>query len=153
MEVKYSFFEYDQSKLYYGIVGEGFPVLLLHGWPQTSFMWRHLYPYLVKYGFNVIMPDLPGLGKSSAPKSFDKKTIASYIQVFVHDFLGFDKIFIIGHDWGGPISFSYAQTCQNKVKKIVLIDVPIPGDGSADFPKIDGIINFIKLSTYLKNLQ
>ena len=96
-------------------------------------MWRHLYPYLVKNGFNVIMPDLPGLGKSSAPKSFDKKTIASYIQVFVHDFLGFDKIFIIGHDWGGPISFSYAQTCQNKVKKIVLIDVPIPGDGSADF--------------------
>ena len=48
MEVKYSFFEYDQNKLYYGIVGEGFPVLLLHGWPQTSYMWRHLYPYLVK---------------------------------------------------------------------------------------------------------
>ena len=117
MEVKYSFFEYDQKKLYYGIVGEGFPVLLLHGWPQTSYMWRHLYPYLVKNGFNVIMPDLPGLGKSSAPESFDKKTIASYIQVFVHDFLGFDKIFIIGHDWGGPISFSYAQTCQNKLKK------------------------------------
>ena len=69
MEVKYSFFEYDQKKLYYGIVGEGFPVLLLHGWPQTSFMWRHLYPYLVKNRFKVIMPDLPGLGKSSAPKS------------------------------------------------------------------------------------
>ena len=133
MEVKYSFFEYDQNKLYYGIVGEGFPVLLLHGWPQTSYMWRHLYPYLVKNKFKVIMPDLPGLGKSSAPKSFDKKTIASYIQVFMHDFLGLDKIFIIGHDWGGPISFSYAQTYQNKVKKIVLIDVPIPGDGSADF--------------------
>ena len=116
MEVKYSFFEHNQKKLYYGIVGEGFPVLLLHGWPQTSYMWRHLYPYLVKNGFNVIMPDLPGLGKSSAPKSFDKKTIASYIQVFIHDFLGFDKIFIIGHDWGGPISFSYAQTCQNTVK-------------------------------------
>ena len=117
MEVKYSFFEYDQNKLYYGIVGEGFPVLLLHGWPQTSYMWRHLYPYLVKNRFKVIMPDLPGLGKSSAPKSFDKKTIASYIQVFVHDFLGLDKIFIIGHDWGGPISFSYAQTYQNKVTK------------------------------------
>ena len=51
MEVKYSFFEYDQNKLYYGIVGEGFPVLLLHGWPQTSYMWRHLYPYLVKNRF------------------------------------------------------------------------------------------------------
>ena len=69
------------------------------------------------------------------------------IQVFVHDFLGLDKIFIIGHDWGGPISFSYAQTYQNKVKKIVLIDVPIPGDGSADFSENRWhIISFFKNS-------
>ena len=57
------------------------------------------------------------------PNSYDKKTIASYLQVLFMIFLNFDQIYIVGHDWGGPIAFSYARTCHNKVKKIVLIDV------------------------------
>ena len=86
-------------------------------------MWRHLYPYLVKNNF-CNYARCSWTGKIFLPKSFDKKTIASYIQSLVHDFLDFDKIFIIGHDWGGPISYSYARTSHDKVKKIVLIDVP-----------------------------
>ena len=51
MDANSSFFEIDQNKLNYTIAGKGYPVLLLHGWPQTSYMWRHLYPYLVKNNF------------------------------------------------------------------------------------------------------
>ena len=115
-----------KNKIYYGTAGSGFPILLLHGWPQTSFMWRRLYPFLTNAGYSVVMPDLPGLGKSRSPKSYDKKTISKYLQKLVHDYLGYKDIFIIGHDWGGPISFAYANSKNKFVKKIVLLDVPYP---------------------------
>ena len=152
MDVNSSFFEIDQNKLNYTIVGKGYPVLLLHGWPQTPYMWRHLYPYLIKNNFCVIMPDVPGLGNSFYPISYDKKTIASYLQRLVHDHLNFDQIYIVGHDWGGPIAYSYARTSHNKVKKIVLIDVLVPGDGTSDFSSNRWHHQFHKINTFPEEL-
>ncbi len=152
MNIHYSFFEIDQNKLYYSIAGKGFPILLLHGWPQTSYMWRHLYPYLINKGFSVIMPDLPGLGNSFYPLSYDKKTIAYYLKRLVHDNLGLDKLYIVGHDWGGPIAYSYARTYHDKVKKIVLMDVLIPGDGTNQFSKERWHHQFHKINDFPEKL-
>ena len=82
-----------------------------------------------------ILARKPGkLPNETYKKNFDLEYGSTTIEIQKNTSISsIDKIVIIVHNCGGPISFSYAQTCQNKVRKIVLIDVPIPGDGSAVF--------------------
>lgn len=119
--------------LHYVTAGSGDPVVLLHGWPQTWYMWRKLMPILAE-GYQVIAPDLRGLGDSSRPaEGYDKKTMAGDIRELVHKHLGLDKIFLVGHDWGGPVAYAHARAEPDRVRKLVLLDVPIPGDGTDVF--------------------
>jgi pimeloyl-ACP methyl ester carboxylesterase len=84
--------------------GEGEAVLLLHGWPQHWFMWRHVIPRLAER-WRVICPDLRGLGWSDAPPhGYDKETMASDVLALM-DELGLDRVRLVGHDWGGLVGF------------------------------------------------
>jgi pimeloyl-ACP methyl ester carboxylesterase len=117
--------------LHYITAGEGFPLVLLHGIPQTCHEWRYVMPALSKK-FRVIAPDLRGLGDSSHPVSgYDKKTMSNDIWRLLKS-LNIDSFFLVGHDWGGPIAFSLAAQHPEAVKKLAILDVAIPGDG-ADF--------------------
>jgi pimeloyl-ACP methyl ester carboxylesterase len=80
--------------------GQGDAVVLLHGWPQTSHEWRKIVPLLAPR-YRLVMPDLPGLGESPRPRSYDKKTIATYLREMC-DQLGLERFHLVGHDWGGP---------------------------------------------------
>ena len=76
MEIDHYFADLSELKLHYVMVGGGDPVVLLHGWPQTWYMWRHIIPSLGQH-YTVIAPDLRGLGDSSRPiGGYDKRTIA-----------------------------------------------------------------------------
>ncbi|ACU61737.1 alpha/beta fold hydrolase [Chitinophaga pinensis] len=102
-------------------------ILLLHGYPQTSYAWRFVTPLLAKEGYKVIAPDLPGLGDTANPVSFDKKTIA----VLIHDMMkadGYNDIYLVGHDWGASVAYSYAAQFGEEVKRLVLMDVPPVGE-------------------------
>ncbi|SFM88249.1 Pimeloyl-ACP methyl ester carboxylesterase [Chitinophaga sp. YR627] len=102
-------------------------ILLLHGYPQTSYAWRFVTPLLAKQGYKIIAPDLPGLGDAPTPASFDKKTIAAII----HDTMtthGYNDIYLVGHDWGASVAYSYAAQFGQEIKKLVLIDVPPVGE-------------------------
>jgi pimeloyl-ACP methyl ester carboxylesterase len=102
------FADIDEVSIHYIKAGKGDPVVLLHGIPQTSHEWRYIIPHLTKR-YSVIAPDLRGLGDSSRPAGgYDKKTIANDIWRLVHEHLGIDKFFLVGHDWGGPVAFSLA---------------------------------------------
>jgi pimeloyl-ACP methyl ester carboxylesterase len=117
-------------RLHYLIAGKGPAVVLLHGWPQTSHMWRDIIPGLAKH-YRVIAPDLRGLGDSSRPASgYDKKTLAGDVWRLVHDVLGEKKLFVVGHDWGGPTAFSLAAQHRDAVMRMAIFDVPVPGDGT-----------------------
>ena len=110
--------------------GAGVPVVLLHGWPQTSHEWRKLVP-LLSGRFRLVMPDLPGLGDSSIPADgYDKKTIANDVWRLMHEVLGEQHFFVVGHDWGGPTAFSLAAQHREAVRRMVIFDVPVPGDGT-----------------------
>ena len=86
-------------KLHYVIGGHGDPVVLLHGWPETWYAWRHVMPALAK-NYTVIAPDLRGLGDSSKPPTgYDGKTVAEDIHQLVTQ-LGYKTIFLVGHDIG-----------------------------------------------------
>jgi len=108
--------------------GAGVPVVLLHGWPQTSHEWRKLVP-LLSGRFRLVMPDLPGLGDSSIPADgYDKKTIAADL-VEVCAQLGLGRFHLVGHDWGGPTAFALACALPERVRTLTILDVTIPGIG------------------------
>jgi pimeloyl-ACP methyl ester carboxylesterase len=113
-------------QLHYVIGGQGDPVVLLHGWPQTWYEWRHVMPVLAQ-NYTVIAPDLRGLGDSSKPPTgYDGNTTSEDIYQLVSQ-LGFSKIFLVAHDVGAQTAYSYAAGHPNNVSKLVLMDYIFPG--------------------------
>ncbi len=119
-----------EVRLHYVTAGQGPAVVLLHGWPQTWYMWRDIIPGLAQK-YRVIAPDLRGLGDSSRPAGgYDKKTLANDAWRLAHDVLGEKRMFVVGHDWGGPIAFALAAQHRDAVRRMAIFDVPVPGDGT-----------------------
>lgn len=128
-DFKHDYAVVGEVMLHYVTAGSGPPVVLLHGWPQTWYEWRHVIPALAKH-YTVIAPDLRGLGDSSRPLSgYDKRTVAEDVWKLVHDHLGHRRFLLVGHDWGGPTAYALAAAHPDAVEKLVLIDVVVPGDG------------------------
>ena len=110
-------------QLHYVIGGHGDPVVLLHGWPETWYEWHHVMPALAK-NYTVIAPDLRGLGDSSKPPTgYDGKTVAEDIHQLVTQ-LGFKTIFLVGHDIGTQVAYSYAAAHPTEVKKLAVMEYP-----------------------------
>ncbi|KNX35949.1 hypothetical protein VV01_21430 [Luteipulveratus halotolerans] len=112
------------------VAGDGPPVVLLHGWPQTSSAWRQVAPALVAAGYTVVAPDLPGVGSSGELASgYGKDDQATALrQVLYH--LGLDgPVRLVGHDIGGMIAFSWARQFPDEVARLALVDLAIPGLG------------------------
>ena len=117
------------------VAGEGEPVVLLHGWPQTSHAWRHVIP-LLSDRYTVIAPDRPGFGESSHPSAgFDKKTGAGVVRELLV-MLGHTTIRLVGHDVGGQVAYAYAAAWPETVSHLSMIECGIPGimDPSAANP-------------------
>jgi pimeloyl-ACP methyl ester carboxylesterase len=113
-------------QLHYVIGGQGDPVVLLHGWPETWYAWHKVMPALAK-NYTVIAPDLRGLGYSSKPPTgYDGNTTAEDIYQLVSQ-LGFSKIFLVAHDVGAQTAYSYAAGHPNNVSKLVFMDYIFPG--------------------------
>ena len=116
----------NSIQLHYVIGGKGDPVVLLHGWPETWYQWRHVMPDLAK-NYTVIAPDLRGIGDSSKPLTgYDGKTVAEDIHQLVTK-LGFNSIYLVGHDIGVLVAYPYAAEYPSEVKKLVVMESPIPG--------------------------
>jgi pimeloyl-ACP methyl ester carboxylesterase len=113
-------------KLHYLTAGHGPAVILLHGYTQTSRMWRPLIPQLAEK-FTVIAPDLPGIGDSDIPKDgLDMKTAAIRIHALAKS-LGVDQARVVGHDIGLMVAYAYATQFPSEVEKLVVMDAFLPG--------------------------
>ena len=118
-------------RIHFVTTGQGSPVVLLHGWPQTWYEWRHLMPLLADK-FALVAPDLRGLGDSSRPSSgYDKKTVANDVWTLMHDHLAHARFAVVGHDWGAPTAFRLAADHPAEVTHLAMLDVPVPGDQPA----------------------
>lgn len=118
----------NEIRLHYVIGGHGDPVVLLHGWPQTWYAWRKIMPALAEQ-YTVIAPDMRGFGDSDKPATgYDKRTVADDIYQLVRQ-LGFERIFLVGHDMGGPVGYAYAAAHREDVRRFVFIESLIPGVG------------------------
>lgn len=123
-------------RMHYVIAGSGYPLVFLHGWPQSWYEWRKIIPALAEH-FTVIAPDLRGLGDSDRPMiGYDKRTLASDVHALVKS-LGYDKIGLTGHDWGGAVAFYFAYDHPEMIERLMILDM-IPGlgrkGGTMDLP-------------------
>jgi pimeloyl-ACP methyl ester carboxylesterase len=108
--------------------GSGPPVVLIHGYAETSRMWKPLAKVLAP-GFTVIAPDLPGIGDSSIPKTgLDMKTSAERVHAAVRS-LGYAKVRVVGHDIGLMVAYAYAAMYPQEVEMLALMDAFLPGVG------------------------
>ena len=116
----------DGAKVHYLTAGRGTPLILLHGYAETSRMWKPIIPDLSKR-FTVIAPDLPGIGDSDIPAHcLDMKSAA----LRIHDLakaLGVQKAEVVGHDIGLMVAYAYAAQFPTEVTKLVLMDAFLPG--------------------------
>jgi len=113
-------------QMHYVIGGQGDPVVLLHGWPETWYAWHKVMPALAK-NYTVIAPDLRGIGDSSKPSTgYDGKTLAEDIHQLVAQ-LGFKTIYLVGHDIGTQVAYSYAAAHPTEVKGLAVMELTIPG--------------------------
>lgn len=118
--------EIDGVKLHYLTAGKGPAVILLHGYTQTSRMWRPIFPLLAEK-FTVIAPDLPGIGDSEIPANgLDMKTAAIRIHALAK-LLGIEKARVVGHDIGLMVAYAYAAQFPAETEKLVVMDAFLPG--------------------------
>ena len=108
--------------------GSGKPVVLLHGWPDSSYLWRNQIPFLVANGFRAVAPDQRGFGRSDRPEGVAAYSLQNAVAdlVGILDALGIDKADIVAHDWGSAVAWLTAATHPNRVRRLVVLSVPHP---------------------------
>jgi len=122
------FAEVNGVRLHYLVAGKGAPVVLLHGYAQTSHMWLPLISTPADR-HTVIAPDLRGFGQSSAPADgYTKAAMAQDIHALVKS-LKYDRIRLVGHDIGLMVAYAYAAQYPNEVDRLVLMEAFLPGVG------------------------
>jgi len=113
----------DELQINYKIAGAdspGEPLLILHGWDGSSNSWREVQKILSKEGLKVIVPDLPGFGKSiSPPKSWGVGDYSEFILNFINK-IGLEKVNLMGHSFGGRIAIKFSVLYPEKVKRLIL---------------------------------
>ena len=116
----------DGVRLHYLTAGHGPTVILLHGYAQTSRMWRPIIPLLAEK-FTVIAPDLPGIGDSDIPADgLDMKNAAIRIHALAKS-LGVSKARVVGHDIGLMVAYAYAAQFPDETEKLAVLDAFLPG--------------------------
>lgn len=108
-------------RMHYIEAGQGPPVFLLHGFPETCFAWRKQIPVLAQH-YRVIAPDLRGYGDTEKPATgYDKRTMATDIyQLMLH--LGYSKIALVGHDRGARVGTRFAKDFRPSIDRLVTMD-------------------------------
>lgn len=103
------------------LAGEGAPVVLLHGFPETSYAWRHQVPVLAEQ-YKVIVPDLRGYGETDKPAhGYDKRNMAKDIRELISA-LDVDRIALVGHDRGARVATRFAKDYPDAVDRLVVMD-------------------------------
>jgi pimeloyl-ACP methyl ester carboxylesterase len=127
----------DGSTLAYRDVGSGPPVLLLHGWPTSSYLWRNVMPAIAEHN-RVLALDLPGFGASD--KRSDVRFDFGYFEEAIDRFLAaleIDRVAVAGHDLGGPIAVHWTLSRDGRVSRLALLNTLLYPEFS------DAVVEFV----------
>jgi len=112
----------------YDVTGTGPPVILLHGFPDSGRVWRHQVPALAEAGFQVIVPDLRGYGRSDKPgdvPSYGMQFLLADV-IGVLDQVGAERAHVVGHDWGAAVAWALATFYPGRVDHLAALSVGHP---------------------------
>jgi pimeloyl-ACP methyl ester carboxylesterase len=113
------------TKMHYVTGGQGDPLVLVGGWPESWYAWRKVMPTLAQH-YKVYAFDLPGQGDSGLATAYDTQTIAGYLHEALAQ-LGVTQHMLVGHDVGAWLAYAYAANYRDATTKLVLMDAAIPG--------------------------
>jgi pimeloyl-ACP methyl ester carboxylesterase len=130
MEFEHNYIETNGIRLHVVQAGpkSGVPVVLLHGFPEFWYGWRHQIPALVEAGCRVIVPDQRGYNLSDKPKgakNYSVLTLAADIIGLI-DALGYEKVNLVGHDWGAAVAWTLAILHPERLHRLSIMNVPHP---------------------------
>jgi pimeloyl-ACP methyl ester carboxylesterase len=113
-------------RMHYVTLGSGPLVVLLHGFPEFWYSWRHQIPFIADLGYQVVAPDLRGYNDSEKPRTgYDIPTLLRDIVGLIRA-LGYEKATIIGHDWGGVLAWAFAADYPEMTDRLVVMNAPHP---------------------------
>ncbi|MGQ0575473.1 MAG: alpha/beta fold hydrolase [Pseudonocardia sp.] len=107
------------------VEGDGLPVVLLHGFPDSAALWRHQLPALVAAGHRVVAPDLRGFGASARPTDVDAYRMGVLVGdvLGILDRLGIERAAVVGHDWGAGLGWTLASLVPERVTRFAALSV------------------------------
>ncbi len=130
MELEHSTIETNGIKLHIVQAGpkSGVPVVLLHGFPEFWYGWRKQIPALVEAGCRVIVPDQRGYNLSDKPKGAKNYRVEELVKDIIGliDALGYEKVNLVGHDWGAVVAWTLALKYPGRLHKLGIMNVPHP---------------------------
>jgi len=124
----------DGVGIEYDVTGAGRPVILLHGFPDSARLWRLQVPALVDAGFQVIVPDMRGYGRSDRPadvEDYRMHLLAGDVLAVLRD-AGVERAHVVGHDWGAAVAWAVATAAPQSVDHLVAMSVGHPATFLAD---------------------
>ena len=150
-QVEHGFADNDGVKIHYASIGEGPVIVMIHGFPDFWYSWRNQMAALSN-DYKCVAVDLRGYNKSSQPKgveNYDMKLVVSDIAAVVQS-LGEEKVIIMGHDWGGMVSWQFAMAHPELCEKLIICNLPHPRGLSRELAKNE---QQAKNSAYARNFQ
>jgi haloalkane dehalogenase len=122
------------STMHYEEAGEGDPIVLLHGNPTSSFLWRKVIPGVAGEG-RVLAPDLIGMGRSGKPDiGYRFVDHAGYLDAWF-DALALERVTLVGHDWGGALGFHWARRYPDRVVAVAFMETIVRPTSWGEFPE------------------
>lgn len=124
-EIEEKMVETNGIKLHTVMIGEGPPLVLLHGFPDFWYGWKSVIPGL-KNDYKLIIPDMRGYNLSDKPKGVDNYKI----EILMNDIkgliesLGLESVFLAGHDWGGAVAWAFAEKYPELLRKVAILNSP-----------------------------
>jgi epoxide hydrolase 4 len=113
-------------RMHYVTQGEGPLIVLLHGFPEFWYSWRHQIPFLAERGYTVVAPDLRGYNDTDKPrKGYDVLTLIRDIEGLIKG-LGQQKAIVVGHDWGGVLAWAFAINYPEMTERLIVMNAPHP---------------------------
>ncbi len=126
--VSHSYADVNGVRLHYVEAGEGPLVVLLHGFPEFWYSWRHQIPALADAGYHVVAPDMRGYNLSEKPagwRAYGAEQLAGDIAALIRH-LGVEKAHLVGHDWGAAVAYFTAMDHPDVVERLAILNVPHP---------------------------
>jgi pimeloyl-ACP methyl ester carboxylesterase len=128
-DIQHRFIETNGIRMHVAEAGSGPLVVLLHGFPESWYSWRHQIRALAEAGYHVVAPDQRGYGQTDRPAAIESYTIFHLVGdvIGLLDALGENQAVVVGHDWGAPVAWNAALFRPDRVRGVVGLSVPYRG--------------------------